>query len=99
MHDVPGWFGYAQWSYFYVPGGTEYCDDILYFKPDKNLKWNRSKTVKGRHYTVRPRTRMTLDAYLGALDNLARAAITRSVALGQSVKALSANHVDAGGDS
>lgn len=86
MHDVPGWFGYAQWSYFFVPMGTEYCDDTLYIKRDKNPKWNRSRTVKGRHYTVRPKTRMTLDAYFGALDNLARAAIVRSVALGKSVK-------------
>lgn len=86
MHDVPGWFGYAEWSYFNVPKGTEYCDDVLFFKPDKNQKWNRSKTVKGRHYTVRPKTRMTLDAYFGALDNLARAAIARSVALGKPVK-------------
>jgi hypothetical protein len=31
---------------------------------------------------------MTLDAYFGALDNLARAAVARSVELGRSVKVI-----------
>ena len=82
MHDVPGWFGYAKWGYFHVPKGTEYCGDTLFIKRDKKNKWNKSHTVKGRHYTIRPKNRMTLETYFGALDNLARAAVVRSVALG-----------------
>lgn len=86
MHDVPGWFGYSTWSYFSVPKGTEYCDNTLFIKRDSKKKWNRNKTTSGRHYTIRPKTKMTLDAYFGALDNLARAAIARSVELGRSIK-------------
>ncbi len=85
-HDVPGWFGYAEWNYFCVPQGTEYCGDTLFIKRDKKKKWNRTKSVKGRHYTIRPKNPMRLDSYLGALDNLSRAAIVRSVALGKSVR-------------
>jgi hypothetical protein len=88
MHDVPGWFGYSRWSYFSVPEGTEYCADTLCIKRDKKKKWNRTRDVSGRHYTIRPKTRMTLDAYFGALDNLARAAVARSVELGRSVKVI-----------
>lgn len=86
MHDVPGWFGYSPWSYFSVPKGTEYCADTLYIKRDEKKKWNRTKTASGRHYTIRPKSRMTLDAYFGALDNLARAAVARSVELGRAVR-------------
>lgn len=86
MHDVPGWFGYSQWSYFSVPQGTEYCAATLCIKRDAKKKWNRTKTVSGRHYTIRPKSRMTLDAYFGALDNLARAAVARSVELGRALK-------------
>lgn len=96
MHDVPGWFGYTTWNYFYVPQGTEYCAETLFIKRDKKNKWNRTKTVKGRHYTIRPKIRMRLDAYLGALDNLARAAIVRSVELGQPVRLNSADDGEPG---
>jgi len=90
MHDVPGWFGYSHWNYFFVPAGTEYCDSTLFIKRDNKKKWNKTKRVSGRHYTIRPKARMTLDAYFGALDNLARAAIARSVELGRSAKVISA---------
>ncbi len=94
MHDVAGWFGYTTWAYFHVPQGTEYCDDTLFIKRDKKRKWNKHKTVKGRHYTIRPKNRMTLDAYFGALDNLARAAVVRSVALGSPSRVPSAAAAD-----
>lgn len=95
MHDVPGWFGFNDWSYFYVPKGTQYCAESLFIKPDKRSKWNKSKTVKGRHYTIRPKTRMRRDTYFGALDNLARAAIVRSVELGRSIRISSADEAEA----
>jgi hypothetical protein len=94
MHDIPGWFGYTTWNYFCVPEGTEYCGETLFIKRDKKRKWNKTKTVRGRHYTIRPKTRMRLDTYFGALDNLARAAIVRSMALGKPVRLSSAD--DAG---
>ena len=97
MHDVPGWFGYSQWNYFSVPKGTEYCANTLYLKRDNKKKWNRTKKVSGRHYTIRPKTRMTLDAYFGALENLARAAIARSVELGRSVKVINTEDASGGG--
>jgi hypothetical protein len=86
MHDVAGWFGYATWNYFYVPKDTEYCDDTLFIKRDKKKKWNKTKTIKGRHYTIRPKNPMRLDAYLGALDNLARAAVVKAVELGKPIR-------------
>ncbi|REL26175.1 hypothetical protein DXX93_05985 [Thalassotalea euphylliae] len=91
MHDVPGWFGYTTWNYFHVPKGTQYCAETLFIKRDKKRKWNRHKTAQGRHYTIRPKIRMRLDAYFGALDNLARAAIVRSIELKQPVRLNSAN--------
>lgn len=86
MHDVPGWFGYSTWAYFHIPEGTTYCDANLFIKRDKKNKWNKTKSVKGRHYTIRPAKAMTLATYLGELDNLARAAVVRSVALGRTVR-------------
>lgn len=90
-HDVPGWFGYSNWCYFYLPQGTEYCDDTLFIKRDRKKKWNRRKSVKGRHYTVRPKNRMRLQEYFGALDSLARAAIVKAVADGKSVRVSTAD--------
>ena len=80
MHDAKGWFGNGGWRYFAVPKGTEYSAG-LYIRRGKRERWNKSRTVKGRHYQIEPLNRMTVEAYKGALDNLARAAVVRQVQL------------------
>jgi len=80
MHDARGWFGDSGWRYFAVPEGTEY-PICLKIKRGGRKRRNRAGTVEGRHYQIEPLNRMTVEAYKGALDNFARAAIVRQVAL------------------
>lgn len=80
MHDARGWFGNAGWRYFSVPEGTEYPPNLV-LKRGKRERWNRTRTVRGRHYQIEPLNRMSIDAYKGALDNLARSAVVRQVEL------------------
>ena len=42
---------------------------------------NKSGNRSGHHYQIEPKSRMTVQAYKGALDNFARAAVARSVEL------------------
>lgn len=80
LHDVSGWFGHADWRYFEIPKGTEYPDNLVLHKGSRP-KFNRAKTVKGTHYQIEPKIPMTEDAFKGALDNFARNAVVRSIAL------------------
>jgi len=80
MFDVKGWFGYRAWQYFRVPNGTEYPDS-LFIRRGKSVRKNKAGTLEGRHYQIEPRTRMTVQAYKGALDNFARNAVVRLVEL------------------
>lgn len=79
MHDARGFFGFKNWRYFAVPEGTEY-GECLFIRKSRRIRRNRQGLEAG-HYQIEPRTRMTLEAYKGALDNLARAAVVRQVAL------------------
>lgn len=78
VFDVKGWFGYRVWQYFRVPNGTEYPES-LYIRRGKSKRRNKTGNLEGRHYQIEPRTRMTVDAYKGALDNLARNAVVRLI--------------------
>jgi hypothetical protein len=78
MFDVKGWFGYRVWQYFRVPDGTEYPDS-LHIRRGKSKRKNKTGSLEGRHYQIEPRTRMTVVAYKGALDNFARNAVVRMV--------------------
>ncbi len=77
LHDVPGWFPCKE---FWIPEGTEYSDEI-HIKKDAKTKWNPAGTVKGIHYQLEPKTQMTVEAFKGALNNMARAAVVRQVEL------------------
>ena len=77
LHDVPGWFLSRE---FVIPEGTEYSEEILIVK-DKKMKTNPKGTVKGYHYQLTVRTRMTVASFKGYLDNMARAAAARQVEL------------------
>jgi len=78
LHDVSGWFPCQE---FWVPKGTEYTDEIYIRKDGKQKTSTSNPKVKGYHYQLEPRTRMTVLAFKGALDNMARAAIVRQCEL------------------
>lgn len=78
LFDVVGWFGYEGWKYFEIPKNTEYPDSLVIQcgkKPRKRFD------LKAYHYQIEPRIPMTVDAFKGALDNFARSAVAKSVAL------------------
>jgi hypothetical protein len=78
LHDVPGWFPSKE---FWIPEGTIYSDEI-FIRKDENLKTSlHNPKIKGHHYQLEPRTRMSVLAFKGALDNMARAAIVRQIEL------------------
>lgn len=75
LFDKADVFGGASkgWFSFKIPDGTSIPDSIL-VKND-----GRREERDATHYQLEPLTRMRVDAYKGALDNLARNAIARSV--------------------
>jgi hypothetical protein len=68
-----GGFGYKGWFYFLLPEGTPIPDSL-------DVRHTPSRNDDG-HYSIRCRNLMRRDAYEGALDNLARAAVARAVEL------------------
>ncbi|KQQ97212.1 hypothetical protein [Massilia sp. Leaf139] len=85
LHDKSGWFGHDDWRYFQIPNGTDYPEGIVLHK-GKGAKQNRARTVRATHYQIEPKIPMTVDAFKGALDTFARAAVVRSIALAKAVK-------------
>lgn len=77
LHDVSGWYLGRE---FRIPVGTEYSAEIHIERDDK-LKSSEATGVSGRHYQLEPRTQMTVLAFKGYLNNMARAAVARQVAL------------------
>jgi len=77
LHDVSGWFLGRE---FWIPKGTEYSDEI-YIRKDSKMKHSEATGVKGYHYQLELRTQMTVLAFKGYLDNMARAAVARQVEL------------------
>jgi hypothetical protein len=78
LHDVSGWFPSKE---FWIPTGTEYSDEIHIRKDAKQKTCPSNSSLRGYHYQLEPRTRMTVMAFKGALDNMARAAVVRQCAL------------------
>lgn len=78
LHNVAGWFKCKE---FWIPEGTEYSDEI-FIRKDKHQKTSDSTQVTGYHYQLEPKTRMLQSTFMGHLDNMARAAVVRQVALG-----------------
>lgn len=78
LHDVAGWFPCKE---FWIPEGTEYTDEIRIRKDSKKKTSTSNPQLQGYHYQLEPRTRMTVAAFKGALDNMARAAVVRQCAL------------------
>jgi hypothetical protein len=74
LHDVSGWFPSKE---FWIPNGTVYSDEIYIRKDAKKKTSTYNSNVEGYHYQLEPRTRMTVAAFQGALNNMARAAVVR----------------------
>ena len=74
LHDVAGWFPCKE---FWIPAGTEYTDEIFIRKDAKQKACPSDPHLRGFHYQLEPRTRMTVTAFKGALNNMARAAVVR----------------------
>lgn len=77
LHDVSGWFLGRE---FRIPKGTVYSDEI-YIRKDSKLKSSPATGVSGHHYQLEPRVQMTVLSFQGYLNNMARAAVARQVAL------------------
>lgn len=67
----PGGFGYSGWFYFLVPEGTPIPDSL-------DVAATPTRRDPG-HHSIRCRNLMRQDAYEGALDTLARAALAKAV--------------------
>jgi hypothetical protein len=78
LHDVSGWFPTKE---FWIPQGTEYTDEIYIRKDSKKKTCPGNPNLSGYHYQLEPRTRMMVQAFKGALDNMARAAVARQCEL------------------
>lgn len=78
LHDVPGWFPCKE---FWIPEETEYSDEILIRKDSKQKTSPGNPNLKGYHYQLEPRTRLTVLAFKGMLNNMARAAVVRQCEL------------------
>lgn len=80
LFDRAGVFTSKGWLSFSIPNGTIIPESLIV----KNDGWR--KKFNATHYQIESRAqRMTKLAMEGALDNLARNAIVRSVELGQSL--------------
>jgi len=71
VSGAPGCFGYGGWFYFLLPADTAIPASL----DVKHTPSSRDQT----HHSLRCRNSMTLAAYQGALDTLARAAIAKAV--------------------
>lgn len=78
LFDKPSVFKRPGWLSFELPVGTPIPQSLVI----RNTGFN--KVFKATHYQIESRAQlMTKEAMCGALDNLARAAIARSVELGR----------------
>lgn len=68
-------FGAKWWWYFTIPSGTELPDSLTI------VKGHYDEDRNATHYQIEAKSAMTKDAMKGALDNLARCAIVRSIEL------------------
>lgn len=76
LFDRPSVFTSAGWLSFDIPEGTIVPDSLLI------RHTNYNKAVQANHYQIESRAgQMRVEAYKGALDNLARNAVVRSIEL------------------
>jgi hypothetical protein len=81
LHDVAGWFPNHD---FWIPGGTPYSDELVIIKDSKEKTSRYNPKLKGFHYQIECKTRMTALTMKGYLNNMARAAVARQCELAKS---------------
>jgi hypothetical protein len=81
LFDKANVFKSKKWLSFTIPSGTEVPDSLNIRETGYN------KTFQANHYQIESAAKlMRVDAYKGALDNLARNAVVRSIALSEASK-------------
>jgi hypothetical protein len=75
LFDRPNVFKGKKWLSFEIPEGTPVPPPLLIQFTGHN------KALNANHYQIECRNMMRMDGFKGALDNLARSAIARSVEL------------------
>jgi hypothetical protein len=79
LHDVPRWYSYPD---FWIPEGTDYSDaDIRIHKDEDRRTSPYNPKLSGFHYQLEPTRQMAVVTFQGALNNMARAAVVRQIAL------------------
>lgn len=78
LHDVSGWFPTSE---FWIPEGTVYSDELVLVKDKKVKTCPTNPNIKGHHYQIECKTRMTIVQMQGYLNNMTRAAIVRQCEL------------------
>lgn len=79
LHDVPRWYSYPD---FWIPEGTDYSDaDIRIHKDEDRRTSPYNPKLTGFHYQLEPTRPMAVVTFQGALNNMARAAVVRQIAL------------------
>ena len=79
LHDVPRWYSAPD---FWIPEGTEYADSEIHIHRDDDLRTSPyNPRLSGYHFQLEAKYPMAPVAFAGALNNMARAAIVRQVAL------------------
>lgn len=83
LFDRPGVFKTKGWLSFDIPAGTEIPNSLAIRHTGYNPGFN------AEHYQIESHAnRMRLDAYKGALDNLARNAVVKSIEIAQRGKSI-----------
>ena len=81
LFDRPGVFKSRGWVAFQIPTGTIVPESLVIRRTGYN------KTFQADHYQIESATeRMRLDAFKGALDNLARNAVVRAIELAKGTR-------------
>ncbi|MEO6802403.1 MAG: hypothetical protein ABI197_04050 [Granulicella sp.] len=79
LHDVPRWYSAPD---FWIPEGTEYSEADIHIHRDDDLRTSPyNRKLSGYHYQLEPKFKMPVLAFKGALNNMARAAVVRQIAL------------------
>ena len=79
LHDVPRWYSAPD---FWIPEGTEYSDADIHVHKDGDIRTSPyNPKLTGFHYQLETKYRMAVVSFRGALNNMARAAVVRQIAL------------------
>ena len=79
LHGVPHWYSYVD---FWIPEGTEYSDADIVIRKDDDLRTSPyNPKLSGYHYQLESKHKVPVSSFQAALNNMARAAVVRQVAL------------------